>query len=297
MIKKLSFSLYFICFFGFIVYAYGSQLKNTFENQLLSSIYSEYNNDYLIWEKLPKYNFSNDHTSTLLSNIIIGNYTFDNISEIESGFIHEIVLFLKNLGDDKCLNTPDKKQIYIFEEAILKSINFWMNYCNKNNVQNNLENLNEIDSRFTNLRYINTILAGWTINALKNIIVNSGDLDKKKVLAYICGDNITSDLDLQLQKEGFQIEKIINYTSEKIKELNADTNNLINDHPPDIIFVYSKRSAESFIDLAKKYSLNGLMTGSRVMCISEKVINVFKEAGWKNLETFEAGDELIKIGN
>jgi len=57
MIKKLSFSLYFICFFGFIVYAYGSQLKNTFENQLLSSIYSEYNNDYLIWEKLPKYNF------------------------------------------------------------------------------------------------------------------------------------------------------------------------------------------------------------------------------------------------
>ncbi len=145
--------------------------------------------------------------------------------------------------------------------------------------------------------YYNTISAGGTINALKNIIVNSGDLDKKKVLAYICGDNITSDLDLELQKDGFQIEKIINYTSEKINELNADTNNLINDHPPDIIFVYSKRSAESFIDLAKKYSLNGLMTGSRVMCISEKVINVFKEAGWKNLETFEAGDELIKIGN
>ena len=145
--------------------------------------------------------------------------------------------------------------------------------------------------------YNNTISAGGTMNALKNIIVNSGGLNKKKVLAYICGDNITSDLDLELQKEGFQIEKIINYTSEKIKELNADTNNLINDHPPDIIFVYSKRSAESFIDLAKKYSLNGLMTGSRVMCISEKVINVFKEAGWKNLETFEAGDELIKIGN
>ena len=88
-----------------------------------------------------------------------------------------------------------------------------------------------------------------------------------------------------------------NYTSEKIRELNQDTNNLIKDHPPDIIFVYSKRSAESFIDLAKKHSLIGLMTGSRVMCISEKVINVFKEAGWKNLETFEAGDELVKIGN
>ncbi len=143
----------------------------------------------------------------------------------------------------------------------------------------------------------NTISAGGTINALKNIIINSDNLDKKKVLAYICGDNITSNLDLELQKEGFQIKKIINYTSEKIKELNVDTNNLIKDHSPDIIFVYSKRSAESFIDLVKKYSLNGLMTGSKVMCISEKVLNVFKEAGWKNLETFEVGDELIKIGN
>ncbi len=143
--------------------------------------------------------------------------------------------------------------------------------------------------------FINTISAGGTINALKNLIVNSGDLDKKKVLAYLCGDNITSDLDLELQKEGFQIDKIINYTSEKIRELNQDTNNLIKDHPPDIIFVYSKRSAESFDELMKKYSLKGLMTDSKVMCISEKVLNVFKQTGWKRLELFEVGEELTKL--
>ena len=143
--------------------------------------------------------------------------------------------------------------------------------------------------------YNNTVSAGGTVNALKNIIINSDQLDKKKTLAYICGDNITSDLDLELQKEGFRIEKIVNYTSEKIKELNKDTKELINDHPPDIIFVYSKRSAESFIELAKKYSLNGLMTDSRVMCISEKVLNVFKQSGWKKLEVFEIGDEITKI--
>ena len=145
--------------------------------------------------------------------------------------------------------------------------------------------------------YNNTISAGGTVNALKNIIINSEYLDEKKVLAYICGDNIASDLDLELQKEGFQIEKIVNYTSEKIQELNEDTNKLIINHPPDIIFVYSKRSAESFIELVKKYSLNGLMTDSRVMCISEKVLSVFKQSGWKKLEIFETGDEITKINN
>jgi len=143
--------------------------------------------------------------------------------------------------------------------------------------------------------YNNTISAGGTVNALKNIIINSDQLDKKKLLAYICGDNITSNLDQELKKEGFQIEKIINYTSEKIQELNETTNKLIKSHPPDIIFVYSKRSAESFIELVKKYSLNGLMTGSRVMCISEKVFNIFKETGWKKLGIFEAGDEITKL--
>ena len=39
------------------------------------------------------------------------------------------------------------------------------------------------------------------------------------------------------------------------------------------------------------------MTGSRVMCISEKVLSVFKQAGWKKLEVFEPGEELLKIGN
>ena len=145
--------------------------------------------------------------------------------------------------------------------------------------------------------FVNTISAGGTVNALKNIIINSESLDKKKILAYVCGDNISSNLDQELLEEGFRIEKIINYTSKKIDVLNEDTNKLIKSHPPDIILIYSKRSAESFIELMKKYSLNGLMTGSRVMCISEKVLSVFKKAGWKKIETFEAGDELTKIGN
>ena len=144
--------------------------------------------------------------------------------------------------------------------------------------------------------YSNTISAGGNVNALKNIILNS-DFDKRKKIAYFCGDYIATDLDLDLRREGYFIDKVINYSSEKIIDLNNENEKILNNHPPDIIFVYSKRSAESFVELVKKYTLNGLMTGSRVLCISEKVLNVFKQLGWKNLEVFEPGEEIIKLGS
>ena len=143
--------------------------------------------------------------------------------------------------------------------------------------------------------YNNTVSAGGTVNALKNIILNSDQIDKKKTIAYFCGDYISSNLDIELKNEGFQVDKIINYTSEKITDLNKENNKIIKNHPPDIIFIYSKRSAESFIEIVKKYSLNGLMTQSRVLCISEKVLGVLKKSGWKKLEVFQPGEELEKL--
>ena len=143
--------------------------------------------------------------------------------------------------------------------------------------------------------YNNTISAGGTVNALKNIILNSDQIDKKKSIAYFCGDNISSSLDIELKQEGHQIDKIINYTSEKITDLNEENNKIITNYPPDIILIYSKRSAESFDEIVKKYALNGLMTESRVLCISEKVLSVLKSTGWKKLEIFEPGEEIIKL--
>ena len=143
--------------------------------------------------------------------------------------------------------------------------------------------------------YNNTISAGGTVNALKNIILNSDQIDKKKSIAYFCGDYISSNLDVELKNEGLQVDKIINYTSEKITDLNEENNKIIKNHPPDIIFIYSKRSAESFIEIVKKYSLNGLMTESRVLCISEKVLGLLKKSGWKKLEVFQPGEELEKL--
>jgi uroporphyrinogen-III synthase len=83
--------------------------------------------------------------------------------------------------------------------------------------------------------------------------------------------------------------------SDKITDLNVENKKIIESYPPDTIFVYSVRSAQSFIEITKNYSLYPLMTGSQVMCISKKVAEIFKADGWKKVKIFNPGDELIEL--
>jgi uroporphyrinogen-III synthase len=141
----------------------------------------------------------------------------------------------------------------------------------------------------------NTSSAGGRVNALKNLIMISEKINKNSKLAYFCGDNISYDLDSELKKEGIKVTKIINYNSELIQDLNSENKKLIESNPPNLIYIYSSRSAESFVTIVKNYSLGPLMTQSTVMCISEKVANIFKSQGWKKIEIFNPGDEMIKL--
>ena len=145
--------------------------------------------------------------------------------------------------------------------------------------------------------YTNTSSAGGTVNALKNLIMISDKINKNSKIAYFCGDNTSYDLDLELKKEGLKIKKIINYFSEIITDLNEDTKKLIERYPPDLIYIYSSRSAESFIAIVKNYSLKALMTQSTIMCISEKIASIFRSQGWKKIEIFNPGDEMTKLEN
>ena len=142
-----------------------------------------------------------------------------------------------------------------------------------------------------------TISASGNVNALKNLMLNSKELKKNDKLAYICGDQITLELDKELGKEGFKVKKIINYFSEKITSLNYANIDLIKKYPPNAIFVYSLRSAESFNSIVVNYSLAPLMTQSVVMCISKKIKDYFLKSGWKRIQVFDPGEEITKLEN
>ena len=143
--------------------------------------------------------------------------------------------------------------------------------------------------------FTKTYSAGGTVHALKNLIMNSSDLNEKSKIAYICGDNISYELDKELNKEGLNVKKIINYSSQKITNLNDENKRLIEKYPPDLIFVYSLRSAESFNEIVKEHSLSSMMTQSIVKCISKNICDFFKNAGWNKIEIFNTGDEILEL--
>ena len=91
------------------------------------------------------------------------------------------------------------------------------------------------------------------------------------------------------------MKKFINYFSEKITSINDSNIELIRKYPSNVIFVYSLRSAESFNSIVANYSLAPMMTQSAVMCISKKIADFFKNAGWKNNKIFSPGNEITEL--
>jgi len=229
-------------------------------------------------------------------NILITRPLIDSEDLMEKLFAygHKIVHLptLKIFGIETELVNPDNFDAFVFTSTNAVR-NLKLTNTNKNLHCFCVGSITEKIARLSG--FSNTSSAGGTVNALKNLIMISDKINKNSKLAYFCGDNISYNLDFELIKEGLKIKKIINYSSEVISDLNSENKKLIENYPPDLIYIYSARSAESFVAIVKNYKLNPLVTQSTVMCISKKVANIFKSEGWKKIEIFNPGDEILKL--
>ena len=52
---------------------------------------------------------------------------------------------------------------------------------------------------------------------------------------------------------------------------------------PDIVYVYSRNSALSFLNMIKNYNLQNSWMNTNLMCISEKTSTVLNEIKWKKI--------------
>jgi len=128
--------------------------------------------------------------------------------------------------------------------------------------------------------FYNAISAGGNVDALIELIIRTFDKKTGKLI-YISSEFISKDLDIELTKKGYLVDRIVNYTSEPVAQIERNTLEYIKQNKPDVICVYSEKSAINLKDLIGKYSLVDVMTQTNLMCLSKKISSVLEFIKWK----------------
>ena len=143
----------------------------------------------------------------------------------------------------------------------------------------------------------NVIAAEGNVENLKELILQNFD-KKDGSLIYISGETVSTDLDQQLLKVGYNVKRIVNYRTSHNKNFNEKFVRELKQKMPDIVYVYSQNSAASFLNYIKLQQLESLWMNTNLMCIGEKTSSILNEIKWKKIFLFNPGEEeflLYKI--
>ena len=143
----------------------------------------------------------------------------------------------------------------------------------------------------------NVIAAEGNVENLKELILQNFD-KKDGSLIYISGETVSTDLDQQLLKVGYNVKRIVNYRTSHNKNFNEEFVMELKQKMPDIVYVYSQNSAASFLNYIKLQQLESLWMNTNLMCIGEKTSSILNEIKWKKIFLFNPGEEeflLYKI--
>ena len=153
------------------------------------------------------------------------------------------------------------------------------------------------EKKIRSLGFLNTISASGNVEALKELILRTHEKNNGKLI-YFSSETITIDLDKLLIKLGYSVDRVINYSAEPIEYIDSKVEEKIKANLPDIIYIYSEKSAINLKNLIKKYSLFDCLINCNLMCISEKSSRVLSNLKWKKIFIFNPGEEeflLYKI--
>ena len=153
------------------------------------------------------------------------------------------------------------------------------------------------EKRARRVGFQNVISAEGNVNNLKELILQNFD-PKDGKLIYVSGEIISFDLDQQLLKQGYSIQRIVNYKTNHNKKFDENFVKELKLKIPDMVYIYSQNSASSFLSFIKIYQFESLWMNTNLMCIGEKTSSILNEIKWKKIFLFNPGEEeflLYKI--
>ena len=100
--------------------------------------------------------------------------------------------------------------------------------------------------------FINTFSSEGSVYSLIELIIRTSEAKSERLL-YLSSEFISRDLDVDLIKEGFSVDRISNYTTSAVQEIDNITLNFLKKKKPDAIFIYYSKSAKNLFNIINKY--------------------------------------------
>jgi len=212
-------------------------------------------------------------------------HTIERLTKIGHIVTHLPVIKIQRL-ETKKINFQNYKGVIFTSSNAIKFLN--IDKFNPNIKCYCVGKVTELSARQSG--FTNICTSDGTVDSLIELIIRKSE-NKLEKLIYLSSEFISKDLDIDLKKAGFSVDRMSNYTTLPIEEIDKKTLDFLNRKSPDAIFIYSSRSAKNLFNLIKKYSLLNVVTQSNLMCISEKVLMVLKQIKWKEEFIFTPGEE------
>ena len=156
---------------------------------------------------------------------------------------------------------------------------------------------NATEKKARSIGFQNVIAAEGNVENLKELILRNVDQKDGKMI-YVSGETVSVNLDKELIKEGYDVERVINYKTTHNEKFDDSFVKELKSNMPDIVYVYSQNSASSFLKFIKLYHSENLWMDTNLMCIGEKTSAILNEIKWKKIFLFNPGEEeflLYKI--
>ena len=153
------------------------------------------------------------------------------------------------------------------------------------------------EKKALSLGFQNVVTAEGNVRNLEELILQNFNSKSGKIL-YISGEIISNDINKNLVSQGYNIKRVVNYTSKPNHQFDEKFVEKLRSNMPDLVYVYSQNSALSFLKIINNYKLNDFWMNTNLMCISEKSSSVLNKIKWKKIFIFSPGEEeflLYKI--
>lgn len=106
--------------------------------------------------------------------------------------------------------------------------------------------------------------------------------DKNRPLLYVRGKYVSFPLHEELEAAGYLVGRVIAYEAVALTHLSEEAQRAFREGRVAAVTFFSKRTAEAFITAVKAANLEGFLTNTKALCISESVLNYVRSYAWQD---------------